>query len=61
MLQLINSNPSKRNSGFGDEEVKRFFENYKLEIYSEKTKGKEEILDYGEFLMELFHLCSSKF
>ena len=62
MLQFINTNISKSSGGFGDENVKCFFKNYTLDIYSKKTEAKEQALGYSEFLKEIdIHLHSSKF
>ena len=61
LLQSTNTNTSTSSSGFGDEEVERFFKKYTQEINSEKTKEKEETLNYREFVKEVFHWYSSKF
>ena len=62
LLQFINTNNSKSSGGFGDENVKCFFKNYTLDIYSKKTEAKEQALGYSEFLKEIdIHLYSSKF
>ena len=61
MLQSTNTKNSASSIGFGVEEVERLFKNYVLEINSGKTKGKEETLDYSEFLKETFHRYSSRF